>query len=175
MPKSKRGGARSGAGRRSKFTILQEWTIGGKVDEHIKRRTLRRIYRKADEAFYKGNLYKQLIGDLYAVSHRYLPPPGASLSTRMALTKKYRSKIRPEELRRHFLKIGIQLQRALNHYVPPPLPAMTPRGVRSRAIQTMVRLLRRCGHNVAYKTVEDYLERFRKDVRDRMKVESSLD
>ena len=35
----------------------------------------------------------------------------------------------------------------------------------------MVRLLRRCGHNVAYKTVEDYLERFRKDVRDRLKAE----
>ena len=171
MAKSKRGGARSGAGRRSKFTILQEWTIGGKVDEHIKRRTLRHIRRMEDQAFYKGNLYKRLIGDLYAVSDRYLPPPGASLSTQMALTRKYRSKVKPEELRRHFLKIGIELQRALNHYVPPPLPAKTPDGIRAQAIQAMVRLLRRCGHNVAYKTVEDYLERFRKDVRDRMKAE----
>jgi hypothetical protein len=178
MPESKRGGARRGAGRHSKFTILQEWTIGGSVDEHIKRRVRRHFIRMDDEAFYKSNagkVYKSLIGKLYAVDDKYLPPPGASLSTRMALTKEYRRKIKSEELRRHLKKISMVLEDAQGGYVPPPLPAMTPRGVRTLAIHAMVRLLRLRGHKVAHDTVEDYLERYRQNVRDRMKAESPLD
>jgi hypothetical protein len=158
---NKRGGARPGAGRRAKFTLLQEWAIGGKVDEHIKRRVLRRIHRAQDEAFYKGNLYKPLIDTLYAVSERYVAPPGASLDMRIALTKEYRSKIKPEVLRRHLLKVEIERKRAVRDYVPPPLPAKTPDGIRDLAIRAMVRFLRRCGRRVPFETVNDFLEDYR--------------
>jgi len=164
MPKSKRGGARSRAGRRSKFTILQEWTIGGKLDEHIKRRTLRRIYRKADEAdaTAPGQLYKKYVADLNEVDGRYVAPPGAARETQLALTKKFRGKIDRNALRRHLLRIGMAAERANKEYVPPRLPAKTPDGIRDLAIRAMVRLLRRLDRNVPYDTVEDYLERYRK-------------
>jgi hypothetical protein len=173
MSKGKRGGARPNTGPRAKFTILQEWVIGGTVDNHIRRRVLRRISRAQDEAFYgskEGKLYRSWIEILHAVDDRYLPPPGASLATGMVLAKKYRSK-NQKALERHRKKINLLLPRALSHYTPPPLPAKTPDGIRDLAIKAMVRLLRRSGHKVPFETVNDHLERYRHGVRDRMKAE----
>jgi hypothetical protein len=160
----KRGGKRPGAGRRPKFSVEEEWIIGGMVDGHIKRRKRRvtnQLFDEADATAY-GQLYKKLVADLNAVDSRYVAPPGASRETQFALTKKFRGKIDRDVLRRQFLKIEKAAERANKEYVPPRLPAKTPDGFRDLAIRAMVRLLRRLDHNVPYDTVEDYLERYRK-------------
>jgi hypothetical protein len=163
MP-TKRGGARLGAGRPAKFTIWQEWEIGGKVDNHINRRTLRHIHRLRIGAFYAtphGKVYKDYIADVNAVPDEYVAPPRAKREEQIELTKKFRKRIDRNKLSRHLTKIGMARDRGIKETVPPRPPAKTPDGFRDLAIRAMVRLLRRNGHTVPFKTVEDYLERFR--------------
>jgi hypothetical protein len=87
--------------------------IGARVYDFIRSCTLRRLYRKDDEAFTKGNKYQSLIDVLYMVDDKYKPPPGASRNVQMALAKKYRSKITPEAWTKHTKDIQRELRRAI--------------------------------------------------------------
>src|SRR5262249_29824801 len=127
-------------------------------------RTLRHIIRIQDEAFYEGkdgqSLRRKLI-ELDMVPEKYQAPPGASIKRRMDLIKKYRSKINPEVLAEHRKEIRRVIESIGKRHRRPRLPAKTPDGFRDLAIRAMVRLLRRHGHQIAYDTVEKYLERYR--------------
>jgi hypothetical protein len=151
MPK-KRGGAQPGAGRHAKFTIEQEWVIGGQIHWHLVTRARRRASLLADKEFAAGTSLNQQHAALDKI-RREAQLRGISAESALSNQR--------ERIANEIEKAARSRRIRIRRLEWPKAPRKAADGDRALAILAMTRLLRRKGIKVAAKTVKRYLERYR--------------